>query len=64
MSGRLHQRFTGKVETFIIVVDADLCGGTDSTRSTSGMLLVLAGPNSWFPKSRFPLCRSITESEY
>ncbi len=33
----------------LLFVDADLCGSTDTTRSTSGSLLVLAGPNSWFP---------------
>ena len=52
----------------LLFVGADLCGDPDSTRLTSGMLLVLAGPNSWFPIARrhckqSATARSPTESE-
>ena len=53
----------------ILYVDANFCGGTDNTRSTSGVWLTLAGPNG----TGVPLChitkrqtatsRSTTESE-
>ena len=52
----------------ILYVDADFAGGVEDARSTSGGLLVLAGPNTWFPlgwvcKRQSATAHSTTESE-
>ena len=49
-------------------VDADFCGEVEHTRSTSGMVVVLRGPNTWFPlawvsKKQSSTARSTTEAE-
>ena len=52
----------------LLFVDADFAGDVETTRSTSGGLLVLAGPNSWFPiawmaRRQTATARSTTEAE-
>ena len=52
----------------LLFVDADFCGDSENTKSTTGAWLVLAGPNSWFPicwvsKRQTSTSRSTTESE-
>ena len=52
----------------LLFVDADFCGDNDTTKSSSGGWLVLAGPNSWFPlcwinRKQTATSRSTTESE-
>ena len=52
----------------LLFVDADFAGDSDSAKSTSGGLLVLAGPNSWYPlawmcRKQTSVSRSTTESE-
>ena len=48
-------RLVGKVNDLpkdlklLLFVDADLCGNSLTSRSTSGGYLVLAGPDTWFP---------------
>ena len=52
----------------LLFVDADFAGSDDNMKSTSGGLLVLAGPNTWFPlmwlcKRQSRTARSTTEAE-
>ena len=52
----------------LLFVDADFCGETGDTRSTSGAWLVLAGPDTWFPlawvsRRQTSTSRSTTEAE-
>jgi hypothetical protein len=52
----------------LLFVDADFAGEVEDTKSTNGGLLVVAGPNSWFPISwlyrrQTSTSRSTTEAE-
>ena len=48
-----HYMLTGKVNDppellkLLLFVDADFSGDSDSAKSTSGGMLILAGPNTW-----------------
>ena len=52
-----------------LYVDADFCGDFDSTQSTSGVYLILAGPRgtffplAWLAKKQTATSRSTTEAE-
>ena len=51
-----------------LFVDADFCGDRLDTKSTSGAMLVLTGPNTFFPltwmsQKQTATSRSTTESE-
>jgi len=74
MSSSAFYRLNGKVNDLpkdlklLLFVDADLCGNTLTSRSTSGRYLVLAGPDTWFPlmwvsKRQAATSRSTTEAE-
>ena len=69
-----HYRLIGRVcdpahlLKLLLFVDADFAGESDSSKSTSGGLLVLVGPNTWFPiaavhRTQTATSRSSTESE-
>ena len=55
MASSSSHRLVGKVNDLatylklLLFVDADLCGNSLTSRSTSGGYLVLAGPDTWFP---------------
>ena len=69
-----HYRLVGRVNDpahllkLLMFVDADFCGDSQCTKSTTGGYLVLAGPNTWFPlawlsKYQTSTSRSTTEAE-
>ena len=74
MASSASYRLVGKVNDLpkdlklLLFVDADLCGNSLTSRSTSGGFLVLAGPDTWFPlmwisKRQTATSRSTTEAE-
>ena len=51
-----------------LYTDADHCSGIDHTKSTSGMMMAVEGPNTWFPltwasRRQTATARSTTEAE-
>ena len=67
-------RLTGKVGDpcqalkLCLYTDADHCSGIDHTKSTSGMMMAIEGPSTWFPlawssRRQTATARSTTEAE-
>ena len=74
LKGSTHHMLKGCVDDppgdleLWLYVDANFCGDSDNTRSTSGGWLILAGPNTRFPiawvsKRQTATSRSTTEAE-
>ena len=74
MSSTIDLKITGQILDdpqqleLALFVDADFAGDRDDAKSSSGALLVLKGPNTWFPltwiaKKQSAVSRSTTEAE-
>ena len=74
MSGTTDLVITGQIRDkpeqleLKLFVDADFAGDRDDAKSSSGGLLILSGPNTWFPlswvsKKQTAVSRSTTEAE-
>ena len=74
IKGSTQSRLVGKVGDSMdslklcLYTDADHCSGIDHTKSTSGMIMALEGPHSWFPlawasRRQTATARSTTEAE-
>jgi len=66
MYGHIHDKQEDL--KLLLFVDANLAGEVEHTKAISGALLVLAGPNSWFPiawvsRRQTSTSRSTTEAE-